>query len=331
MRVGFPSVTVVIPCFNHGRFVAEAVNSCLAQEGCDLNVVLVNDGSTDGTSPAACDAAAGPRVSVIHQQNRGLPATRNRGAEAATGEFLVFLDADDTIRPGFISKLHAAILAGDAEGKQPVSHAYCQEELSELGHGIWRVPEWDPMMLLVTNLHPVTTLIRAKVFKDAGGFDATMTRGYEDWEFWLKISERGYRGVRVAEPLFIWRRHSHVTMVMEAVTRHESLYREIIARHEDLYKRNERELLILSNCMLRKFDCNWIDETGFPIPLQYLWRCRDQAWHEAESMRAWYEQTAAVRLHRTIQGKLGGMPAPIASVTRRVLKWLKGRIPSTAR
>ncbi|MBC7771437.1 MAG: glycosyltransferase family 2 protein, partial [Pyrinomonadaceae bacterium] len=115
-----PRTTVVIPCFNHGRFVAEALRSCLAQEQADVRVIIVNDGSDDGTTPAACDAcvAQSPaRVVVVHQENKGLAAARNAGAAKAgelggawVGDYLTFLDADDWIEPAFVTTLHLAIV-----------------------------------------------------------------------------------------------------------------------------------------------------------------------------------------------------------------------------
>src|ERR1043166_4888945 len=100
-----PSVTVVVPCFNCGRFVRAAVRSALRQEQADARVVVVDDGSTDGRSPADCDACAGERVRVVHQANAGLPAARNAGARGATSEFLAFLDADDYLEPWFVHEL----------------------------------------------------------------------------------------------------------------------------------------------------------------------------------------------------------------------------------
>lgn len=344
-KMSVPTVTVVIPCFNHGRFVADAVRSCLAQESADVHVIVVNDGSNDGSTPEACDrcAALSPeRVAVVHQKNRGLPAARNAGfAEAKrrggvwVGEYLTFLDADDWIEPTFVTKLHAALVraareepsvlrkqcvqpvattipellvaaqAGAAEhenghhaaasatapvrsidqprefaiGDEPLavegsdellvpglaSHAYCQERLVELHEMVWAVPEWDSRLMLVTNLHPVTTLIRRECFEAVGGFDESMHEGYEDWDVWLKFVERGWRGVRVREPLFIWRRHSQNTMIVEAGKRHERLYAQLVTNHLRLYLRHGPELLVLSNRLLRQSDANWLDESGEAI------------------------------------------------------------------
>ena len=330
-----PRATVVIPCFNHGRFVGEAVASALAQTDADIRVVVVNDGSTDGTTPRACDALLetfDPElVRVIHQDNTGLPGARNRGARDADTDYLVFLDADDTIAPDFVSKLAAAI-ADAAPDSDRVSHAYCQETLTDRAHGTWRVPEWDAELLLITNLHPVTCLVRRHAFEAVGGFDATMTDGYEDWEFWVRLSDHGYRGVRVAEPLFFWRRHSQDTMIHDAVTRHDQLYAQIIDRHRELYDARFEAIARRCNSMLRAFDCNWIDETGTPIPLQYLQKktaethaaeqkaaalelqiaaARERA--EAsrrvcEAQRAEYEGMAGVRAHRKARRVVDAMP-----------------------
>lgn len=348
-----PRVTFVVPCYNHGRFVAEAVESALAQEGAEVGVVVVDDGSDDGETEAACAALPGrlgERVVVVRQENRGLPAARNRGARGAAGEYLAFLDADDTVAPGFAASLAAAI---EGSGDERVSHAYCQETLTDRAHGTWRVPEWDAELLLITNLHPVTCLVRREAFEAVGGFDESMTEGYEDWEFWVRLSERGYRGVRVAEPLFFWRRHSPDTMVHGAVKKHDRLYGQIIERHRALYERSFEALARRCNSMLREFDCNWIDETGRPIPLQYLERKTGEAHgleqrlqaavREREELRRLvrsleqritatrdeYESMGVVRLHHRTHRVLAAMPAllrrPLLAGLRVVKRAAAGR------
>ncbi len=305
-----PTVTFVIPCFNHGRFVAEAVRSCLAQKDASVKVVVINDGSDDGATPAACDECAKldpARVVVMHQENRGLSAARNAGAAEArkrgvawAGTYLTFLDADDFINETFVSKLHAAIVnasrpAGDngsTPGPGEVSHAYCQERLIGLADMTWAVPDWDPMLMMVTNLHPVTTLVRRECFEAVGGFDDSMRGGYEDWDLWLKFVERGWRGVRVREPLFTWRRHSHVTMIVEAGQQHGRLFGHLVRNHPDLYRRHADDLHILANTLLRRGEGNWLDESGEAIVqrdmrrhMAALTEQRDANWHAAEGAR----------------------------------------------
>ncbi|HXE80331.1 MAG TPA: glycosyltransferase [Vicinamibacterales bacterium] len=93
-----PPVSVVIPCFNQGRFLREALQSVRAQTVPPRQVVVVDDGSTDDTAEVARSFPGGD-VEYVRQPNRGLASARNRGIEAATGEYLVFLDADDRLRP----------------------------------------------------------------------------------------------------------------------------------------------------------------------------------------------------------------------------------------
>jgi glycosyltransferase involved in cell wall biosynthesis len=285
---GTPRASIIIPCFNHGQFVGEAVASAVAQTGADTRVVLVNDGSTDESTTAACDACGSERVLVLHQPNLGLPAARNCGAALAIAEqdpeFLVFLDADDWIEPSFVARL-AGVLPGSVE----VSHAYCQERLVGLGTGVWEVPEWDPLLLMVTNLHPVTALVRRDCFESVGGFSEDMRGGYEDWDLWLKFAERGWRGVRISEPLFVWRRHSDSTMVMNAIHDHEALYRQLMANHAPLYQKHALDLVVLHNGLMHRFDANWLDEDQRPINFDALKRAPEM-----------YESMVAVRLQRRL-------------------------------
>lgn len=312
-----PSATVVIPCFNHGRFVATAVESALKQEGAEIRVVVVDDGSSDGSSAGACEECAGEKVKVVHQGNRGLPAARNAGAKGAEGEYLVFLDADDWIEPAFVSRLAGAIEREREAGRDgDVSHAYCQERLVEKGRGIWRVPEWDPVMMMMTNLHPVTALVRRERFEAAAGFNEGMTGGYEDWDLWLKFVERGWRGVRVREPLFVWRRHSDSTMIMNVIGEHEALYRRIMEQHRELYERHARELLLAGNVMLRRCDMNWLDETLDPINLRALKR-----------QRAMYESMLAVRAHHALHRMIDALPRPVSKCARGVIGAVKRALP----
>lgn len=293
-----PRVTFIIPCFNHGRYVGAAVESCLRQERADVRVVIVDDGSDDGSTPDACDALASERVRVIHQLNAGLSAARNVGLGVARelgrdwhGEYVAFLDSDDFIEPTFVLELDAALAGQGPE----VSHAYCQERLVELGHGVWKVPAWDPELLLITNLHPVTCLIRWEAIDAVGGFDASMRDGYEDWNLWITLSERGYRGVRVPSVLFNWRRHSSDTMIFDAVRKHDTLYASIIEKHPELYGPRLETLLKRTNSMIRSWNMNWLDESGEPIPLINLKRARDELVRMREQHHAQGAELASVR------------------------------------
>ncbi|MCC6661084.1 MAG: glycosyltransferase family 2 protein [Phycisphaerales bacterium] len=305
-----PAVTFVIPCHNHGRFVAAAVGSALAQAGADVRVVVVDDGSGED-SARRCAECAGPRVRVIRQENRGLPAARNAGAHGADSPYLAFLDADDTVEPRFATALAAAL--GGAPG---ASHAYCHERIVGLHEGQWRVPEWDPLLLMVTNLHPVTALVRRECFERVGGFDESLSRGYEDWDLWLKFAERGWRGVRVPEMLFNWNRHSPVTMVTGAASRHEALFRDLMSRHAEMYHRHAEDLLARAVGALRRAEMHWVDEDGQPINLRAL-----------RAEREMYESMAAVRLHHALHRAVRALPRPLAAAATGMLRLARAVLP----
>ncbi len=347
---------VVVPCFNHGRFVADAVRSALRQADAHVRVVVVNDGSTDSTTAAACDcchdlderkASCGPRVRVVHQDNLGLSAARNAGVLAATemgwlggptgeecAEYLVFLDADDFIDPTFVSTLARRIAeesdGPESEGRAPVSHAYCQERLVDKAFGIWNVPDWDPELLLITNLHPITVLLRAEWFERVGGFDESMRDGYEDWEFWIRIAAMGGRGVRVREPLFNWRRHSDVTMVIEAVARHEQLVGQIMHKHETLYTDHAMSLLRRSNVLLRKGDANWLDEHHDAIVPRDLRAANAELWRDFCLVREERDRLSAelAAARGVVDGVRGEYERkPVVKVSRRLHQWLDAMGP----
>lgn len=108
-------LSVVIPVYNVAEYLRACVTSVLTQEYQDYEVILVDDGSTDGLSGELCDVIAAEypeRIRVIHQENRGLGGARNTGLENARGEYLLFLDSDDTLTPDAIERLGAAAEAG---------------------------------------------------------------------------------------------------------------------------------------------------------------------------------------------------------------------------
>lgn len=109
-------ITVAIPCYNGEKTIERCVNSILAQEYRNFELLIINDGSKDNT-PEIVEALAktDERARVIHQENRGLSATRNRGIAEAKGEYISFIDADDYICPDYLSKLYKAIVSEKAE------------------------------------------------------------------------------------------------------------------------------------------------------------------------------------------------------------------------
>ena len=197
-------VSVVIPAYNAAAFVRETIDSALAQTYRDLEIVVVNDGSTDDT-PAILDGY-GDRIRAHHQPNAGLSAARNIGARLATGDWIAFLDADDLWLPKKIEMQIAA--AGNAcwsytnrfnfgaRGAVPER----QSDVTQMDGGDVFVP-----LLMRGNFITVSSvMIDRALFEASGGF-YHQKGGCEDWDLWLRISALGHPISYVAEPLVRYR------------------------------------------------------------------------------------------------------------------------------
>ncbi len=105
-----PAISIIVPVYKTERFLGACIASIQAQTFADFELILVDDGSPDNC-PALCDAAAAKdrRIRVVHQKNRGLSGARNAGLDTARGEWVAFVDSDDTVTPDFCAKLYAAV------------------------------------------------------------------------------------------------------------------------------------------------------------------------------------------------------------------------------
>ena len=225
-------VTVVIPCYNYGAYVAEAVQSVLDQTYPRVDVVVVDDGSTDPDTRAAVDALAGPRVRVHRQVNQGLSAARNNGAALSDADYLMFLDADDRLAPVAI----AALLA-EMEANPDRAFAYCHQRFFGDTELVWAPQPYNAYDLLWGNHPSVCALVRGDWFRRSPGYRTQMLFGYEDWEFWVALSAMGGYGLCVPVPAFEHRRHG-VTMTHEAHRRQRFLADRIRHLNAPLYRLN---------------------------------------------------------------------------------------------
>ena len=213
-----PLVSVVIPCYNQGRFLEEAIASVRAQTYPRVELIVVDDGSTDDT--AAVAASLGARC--IRQKNRGLAAARNRGAAAAVGEYLVFLDADDRLLPhgleanmdAFAERPDAALVSGWfrylTSAEEPLSYPLAENEYHELVGLIppQIPPERDHYKALLEDTYWIvvtSVMYRREVFRAVGGFDDSYLF-CEDYELYLRLL-RSYPMAAHRVPIFEYRRY----------------------------------------------------------------------------------------------------------------------------
>ena len=228
-----PLTSIVIPCFNYGDYLAEAIDSALAQTHRPIEVIVVNDGSTDHSETVA--KAYGDRIRYVHQANAGVPAARNAGIRLAGGDYVVFLDADDTLDDTFVAKC-ASVLEAHAEA----GFVYTQRRSFGRESGCSRFPQYDLDELKRSNFIHATALIRAAVLRDHT-FDETFARGHEDWHFFLTLAEHGIQGVLVDQPLFSYRKHQDRTSKLDSLSYRGCRSRlEVVRAHPRLYTRSEK-------------------------------------------------------------------------------------------
>jgi glycosyltransferase involved in cell wall biosynthesis len=230
-------VTVVITCFNYGAFLAESVQSVLAQEGGEPRVIVVDDGSTDAHTLAELDRLP-PQVEVVSQANAGLAEARNAGLRRVQTPYALALDADDRLPADAVQRLRDLLEAEPALG-----FSYGMIRFFGEWEGVMKMPPYDPYRLLYRhNIGPVG-LMRRELFEDVGGYDpAPVFGGYEDWEFWMNALSHGWRGRRVEAVTFLYRRHGR-TMYAGARSHYSATFRGMRRKHSDLYRREKRRRL----------------------------------------------------------------------------------------
>lgn len=226
-----PLLSVVVPCYNHGHVLPEAVDSVLSQTWQDLEILVVNDGSTD---PETRDVLAGfsrPRTRVLHHdQNLGLPSARNTGVREARGKYICCLDADDKLHPTYLEKALTIL-----ETNLGLHFIYAWTQVFGAESRVWYNPPFDPEQLLDRNLVFTAAVFLRSAWQHIGGFREEMTAGYEDWEFWIRLARAGCRGYRIPEKLLLVRREGR-SFIHRAMERHDQLVADIQRYNPRVYQ-----------------------------------------------------------------------------------------------
>jgi GT2 family glycosyltransferase len=210
-----PAVSVVVPCHNYGRYLGDCFASLIGGKTClgetegqtfhSFEVIIVDDASTDGSDDVArayADPWQGIRF-IGHRRNRGTPYTLNTGVEAAVGEFVTILSADDMMEPWHLETLYRtceANLRGIAYGD------LCELKSGKRGR-IHRLPDYDFESLLYKNPMSAGIMYPKRAWKEAGGYPKEMVHGREDWAFNIALGRRGWCGLHVGgRPGYLIRR-----------------------------------------------------------------------------------------------------------------------------
>lgn len=181
-------VSIIIPAYNAERTLERCLQSVVAQTHQPLEIIVVNDGSTDDT--AAILTKWQGKIKIIQQANGGAPAARNAGWRASTGEYLLFCDADVTLSSQAIERMLSAL-----ESDPKASYAYSSFKFGWKTFTLW---PFDGSKLRQMPYIHTTSLIRREAFT---GFDESLQR-FQDWDLWLTLLGQDCQGVWVPEILF---------------------------------------------------------------------------------------------------------------------------------
>ena len=193
-------ITVVIPCYNQGHFLPEALESLAKCTAGIYKVIIVDDGSTDPATIEYLEQLNASDYTIIKQVNKGLSGARNTGIRLATTEWVLLLDADNKVRPSFMP---IGLLA--MEEDKEVAVIYGDGAFFGDQTGIRKQAPFNLQKQMLVNHIDACAMVRRSVFKDVGYFDEEMKHGWEDWEMWLRIAFKGHRFHYIDDVVFDYR------------------------------------------------------------------------------------------------------------------------------
>lgn len=228
-------VSIIIPCYNSERTINETIDSAIKQTYINIEVIVVDDGSTDNSYEIIKNRSLDLNNLFFYQiVNSGVSAARNFGFSKSKGDYVVFLDSDDLLDPLFVSECLQAI-NDDAE----ISMVYTLTRFFERETGLCIHPPYSFKTLLMKNCLTVTALIRSEFFQEVGMYDIHLQYG-EDWELWIRLLGKYPKNKCVNKVLFYYRKRKTLDSKTDynlqksrEIESIDSLY--IYNKHYDLY------------------------------------------------------------------------------------------------
>jgi len=198
-------ISIIIPCYNQEKYLEETVLSALKSTHRPLEIIIVNDGSTDGSLAIAERLATNhPEIKIITQTNAGVSAALNTGCRASLGTYLFPLGSDDLISENYLSEASKIL-----DTQKSVKVVYCEaEKFGEFGRKPWKLKPFSRNLLARDNMIFACSLFRKVDWEEVGGFSEDMKMGREDWEFWIKILKNGGEVYKLPFTGFYYRIHA---------------------------------------------------------------------------------------------------------------------------
>ena len=217
----FNQISVIIPCYNSGDYLMDAIESVFNSTYNHFEIVIIDDGSTDPKTLKLLDSLD-KNIKVIKQKNKGPAGARNTGVKNSNGEILLFLDSDNMIKPNYINKA-LTVFENDKVGVVYGNPDFFGDKVTDLRNFTHDTFNLDKM--LVGNYIDMCAFVRKKTWEEVGGFDESLlVFGFEDWEFWIRIGETKWLFQHINEPLFNYRiREGSVSDRVNIISKKEML------------------------------------------------------------------------------------------------------------
>lgn len=227
-----PKISVVIPCFNQGEYIDDAIKSVLAQSISDYEIIVIDDGSTDPKTTRVLDVLDYPKTRLIRTANQGLAAARNTGICESSGMYILPLDADDRIGREYLEKASAVL-----DERLQVGFVYCLAELFGAERGKFYLNKASLREMLLDSRVFCSALFRKSDWDRTGGYNPNMVYGWEDWDFWLSLFELGKQPYLIEEVMFFYRVKPKSMIRSMTIEQKVLMHRQLAENHQELYQK----------------------------------------------------------------------------------------------
>lgn len=242
-------VSIVLPTYNGSRYLRDSIDSCLAQTYKNIELIVVDDASTDSTPEILNDYGDDPRIHIVrHAQNQKLPAALNTGFARATGQYLTWTSDDNLFAPQAVAQLVTFL-----EDHPDIGLVYADHWLIDNEGKVVRRASCGLPALLDEKCGLACFLYRREVYDRVGEYDTAMFR-IEDYDYWLRV-RKAFKLAWYAEPLYYYRRHSGSLTAMEQMRARLERLAEVQEKHLGPDPRRLSRLLA-SACAAEAFECH---------------------------------------------------------------------------
>ncbi len=254
-------ISVIMPCYNDGKYIMEAIDSIEKQTYQNWELIIVDDGSDDEETKRIINEIQNPKIKVFHTEHLRPAGARNYGIQKAEGTYILPVDSDDRIHEEYMEKAVKMI-----ESNPRIGVVYCKAELFGEKSGSWNLPDYSFKHMLLDNIVFVTALFYKSDWEKVGGFNTSMAQGMEDYDFWLSILGLEREICQIPEVLFYYRIKpvSRTTNFQDNCVQVQNTYQQIYYNHKEFYQKHYDEYaLVLRDALIeqifirRKYEERW--------------------------------------------------------------------------